>query len=436
MVKSPQLVGHVLSSSGEYRSDIIEVTLLKDVAVYQGEYLYVIGPNENRVYVQVDFNPLRRPTASYDEKLVRDGVIRIDEERIIGKAVCRQIGYVNEKGEIEPLLLPIPPFTKVYRPTPQELSEFITPTGPSITVGKIYPAGITLTLDLRMLLRQGCLITGGVGTGKSTLLLTIIMKMLKETGKQRVHLLLIDWDGEFNVESLKQAAEEKGGYLQLNSKIRISKRQRPLSPDEYYRKFCNLAGITRQNKEGKALYAVLNNLKESGEQAIEWSEKAFREKILTKIVDEECREKLMNHARIVFSGTDRSGGVNIIEAVMRNALVHLNFSDADNWDEIINITADILEECYLEARSNPYFGVAVFIDEVHNFAPQNYSEGAASPTAYMRIGPLMRLLATTGPRNGIPLFVATQRLSEVDKVVSTQMGQNIFAFRVEDIDLD
>jgi DNA helicase HerA-like ATPase len=47
----------------------------------------------------------------------------------------------------------------------------------------------------------------------------------------------------------------------------------------------------------------------------------------------------------------------------------------------------------------------------------------------------MKLVATTGPRNGVPLFIATQRLSEADKFITTQMGQNIFAFRVEDVDL-
>jgi DNA helicase HerA-like ATPase len=47
----------------------------------------------------------------------------------------------------------------------------------------------------------------------------------------------------------------------------------------------------------------------------------------------------------------------------------------------------------------------------------------------------MKLVATTGPRNGVPLFIATQRLSEVDKFITTQMGQNLFAFRVEDVDL-
>ena len=106
------------------------------------------------------------------------------------------------------------------------------------------------------------------------------------------------------------------------------------------------------------------------------------------------------------------------------------------WDEIIFSTRDALDVCYHEARANPRFGVAIFIDEVHNFAPQVPHEAPASREAYEAMLPVMKLLATTGPRNKVPLLVATQRLSEVDKVVSTQMGQNIFAFRVEDIDLE
>jgi DNA helicase HerA-like ATPase len=55
--------------------------------------------------------------------------------------------------------------------------------------------------------------------------------------------------------------------------------------------------------------------------------------------------------------------------------------------------------------------------------------------SFKEIIPVMKLVATTGPRNGIPLFIATQSPSEADKFVTTQMGQNIFAFMVEDVDL-
>ena len=47
----------------------------------------------------------------------------------------------------------------------------------------------------------------------------------------------------------------------------------------------------------------------------------------------------------------------------------------------------------------------------------------------------MKLVATTGAGNGVPLFITTQRLSEADKFITTKMGQNIFAFRVMDMDL-
>ncbi|MEM2986329.1 MAG: hypothetical protein QXZ71_04655, partial [Candidatus Caldarchaeum sp.] len=137
----------------------------------------------------------------------------------------------------------------------------------------------------------------------------------------------------------------------------------------------------------------------------------------------------------VFTHVDEEGE-DVISLVSSNALVHMDFTDAQSWDEIINKTREALQACYLEARTNPAFGVIVVIDEAHNFVPQSIHEGAASREAYEYMIPLMKLVATTGPRNGMPLFIATQRLSELDKFTSTQMGQNIFAFRVEDVDLE
>lgn len=74
-------------------------------SVYQGEYLYIERPKSGKpVFLQVEFNPLRRPISNYDEKLVRDGVIRPDDERIVGKASCQQIGF-EECREIQPVFI-------------------------------------------------------------------------------------------------------------------------------------------------------------------------------------------------------------------------------------------------------------------------------------------------------------------------------------------
>jgi len=49
--------------------------------VYRGEYLYIRHPldGEKKVFLQAEDVFLKRPTSSYDEKLVKNGIIRQDE---------------------------------------------------------------------------------------------------------------------------------------------------------------------------------------------------------------------------------------------------------------------------------------------------------------------------------------------------------------------
>jgi DNA helicase HerA-like ATPase len=373
---------------------------------------------------------VKRQTSSYDEKLVRDGVIREDEERVVAKAVCWQVGYL-EAGELKPYLHPIPPLTPVYRPSEVELEAFITPDGPSISIGTMYPTSIPLRLDLRRLFRQGALIIGGIGTGKSTLMLTLVVRMLQAV--RSPHLLLIDWDGEYNTRVLAEEAERAGGYLKLTAPLRLARRANYLSPTSAYSKLRQLSGRSSSEKVMRALYAVAKQLEEGGVQAVEWS-RAGLAQLVERLADQALRREAEEIvSRVV--GEAQGGEVDVVEAVRSNALVHIDMSGAQSWDEIVNAAREAVEECYREARADQSFGLAVFIDEVHNFVPQSPSEGAASRQAYEEIIPVMKLVATTGPRNSVPLFIATQRLSEADKFITTQMGQNIFAFRVEDVDL-
>jgi hypothetical protein len=124
------LVGYVMASDGIYGPDKVEVTLTRSATVHRGEYL-LVELDGRSVMLQAENVYVKRQTSSYDEKLVRDGVIREDEERVVAKAVCWQVGYL-EAGELKPYLHPIPPLTPVYRPSEEELGEFITPDGPSI----------------------------------------------------------------------------------------------------------------------------------------------------------------------------------------------------------------------------------------------------------------------------------------------------------------
>jgi len=86
-------------------------------------------------------------------------------------------------------------------------------------------------------------------------------------------------------------------------------------------------------------------------------------------VSRELRREAGEIVEAALSSAQHGGGVGIVEAVRGSALVHIDMSGAQSWDEIVNAAREAVEECYRQARSDQSFGVAVFIDEVHNFVP-------------------------------------------------------------------
>jgi hypothetical protein len=121
-------VGYVLSATGTYPPDVIEVTLLRGGSVHRGEYLYAEHDGKH-IFMQVENVFVKRPTSSYDEKLARDDVIIHDAEKIVGKAVCVQVGY-DTGNSIEPYLHPIPPLTPRLQAGERGAIRLHSPEGP------------------------------------------------------------------------------------------------------------------------------------------------------------------------------------------------------------------------------------------------------------------------------------------------------------------
>jgi len=80
----------------------------------------------------------------------------------------------------------------------------------------------------------------------------MMMRILEKAGL-RPHLLLIDWDGEYNTPALAARAQEAGGYLKITSKTPLKKRMRSLSPAEWYRMFRQITGMAPQSTQMRAL---------------------------------------------------------------------------------------------------------------------------------------------------------------------------------------
>jgi hypothetical protein len=74
------------------------------------------------------------------------------------------------------------------------------------------------------------------------------MMRILENVKLKPHILLIDWDGEYNTSKLIEYAEASGGYIKISSKTQLKKRVKNLSPVEWYNTFKKITGEALPNQ--------------------------------------------------------------------------------------------------------------------------------------------------------------------------------------------
>lgn len=126
----------------------------------------------------------------------------------------------------------------------------------------------------------------------------------------------------------------------------------------------------------------------------------------------------------------------VLEELERRAVVRLVLSRIRDWDDAFVKLDALLRAVYAKALEDEGFGCIVVINEAHLFAPEARGIILASEDHVKKLKETLHLIAITGPRNGITPFIATQRPSLLSKTITTQMGQNIVAHRVEDTDLE
>ncbi len=442
-----EVVGRVFSEDGTYRPSELVFTLIEGRSVALGEIVCIRHPTVSGAYVfyQVVDVPLRRKVKVYEEDLIRANRPVEDPERNYPRARATQIGYVDpETNEVKPLLEHVRPLCEVYRPTPEMVECLLRPRGDRIyvSVGKIYPKlENELYLDLGILLRQGLLIIGGVGTGKTTTMITLLITLLEECVRHglRPHLLIVDKDGEYGCGELKEAAELAGGYVYVPVS-EVGFVETYTNPDALHRRLVEVTGIHPSSKLARELKSAVQKLFASG-NVVKLDEELLRrlQDAVPHNVRGELRQRLERAREVLVSA---SAGVqysidDVLDLVSRSAVVHLDCSTAETWDQVLKVVSSLLDSMYARALQDKSFGCLVVIDEVHFYAPEKGMFRPASESLHERMRDiLIGKIATTGARNGVVLFVTTQRLSLVAKTLSTQVGQNLIAHKVEDVDLE
>lgn len=445
-------IGFIYSEDGYYEPDEITFTVEEGVRVEIGDIICIKHPSKNTlVFYQVIEVPVRRRARDYEEDLARIGSPLFDESRNYPRAHARQIGYVEDleklvKGEarIDDLVMlieHIKPLSEVYAPRAEIIDQLLRPEGDSIVVGKIYPNWKhEYRLNLQRLLRQGLLVVGGVGTGKTTTMLNIvhrIMKTIIENGGAP-RLVLIDKDGEYGVEELVRLVGEDN-YLHVHvdeiGELEFTDKE------AYVKKLLKELGLTDlRTKAAKAIRDVVSSL---SEEVYVLTPEFVKQKILPQVAKRYqdtytiIVEKINSWSKKISGKPPGVGVLNILEFLKKNtAIVHIDLSATRDYNHAYSVINQLLRMIYETALDDQSFGCIVVIDEAHLFAPERGGISLAGDDETGELRETIQLIATTGPRNGVTLFIATQRPSLISKTITTQMGQNIIAHRVEDVDLE
>ena len=446
-------LGYVFSENGVYEPDEIVFTVELGARVEIGDIVCIEHPSKPGapVFYQVFEVPLRRKARDYEEDLVRAGNPLIDESRNYPRARAKQIGYIEDVGkllsgkvtadELLMLIEHVKPLSEVYAPKHEVIEKLLEPSAPSVEVGSIYPSWKhKLKLELPKLLRQGLLIVGGVGTGKTTTMLTLLIRIIRKIRELggTPHILVIDKDGEYGSQELREAAGGKGNYTRIHvDEIDVLEF---MSRDEYLRELLvNLGYYDRRTKAAKAIEVAVKNLHE---ESFTLTPDYVLEKILPEIQDVKLRaeirsrivewKKKFENQQLSMPKYDIS---DIVDLLKFKTVVHIDLSATRDFDHAFKVLTNILRKIYSEALVNERFGCIIAIDEAHLFCPEKGGITLAGDEAIRSLRDTIHLIATTGPRNGVTPFIATQRPSLISKTITTQMGQNIIAHRVEDIDL-
>ena len=444
-----ELLGRVYSEDGVYRPDPISFTLIEGKVLSQGEIVCIKHPYLRDVYVfyQVTEVPLKRKVKDYEEDLVKTNKVFPDPERNYPRALAEQIGYIDPKtGELRPLLEHIRPLTEVYRP-PEELVLRLLKSdkeGIYLEIGRIYPyEKLPLYLDMRILLRQGLLIIGGVGTGKTTTMISLLIKLLETCKAYNLnpHILIIDKDGEYGCKELINLARTLKGYERIDVE-NITLRKIYSDAKALCNDLMTSLGIHPASKEARMLRAIAEDYMRE-KKRVELTE-AFIEEFIKYVRSgsgsAEGRAKLirllMDYKERLSKGEGGISPMDVVNMLKERSIVHIDCSNAESWSDVVYKLASLFDYIYEEALRNKKFGCLLVIDEAHFYVPERGTFSPGGDAHKVMEDVLVGKIATTGARNGVVIFATTQRLSLVKKTFSTQLGQNLIAHKVEDVDLE
>ncbi len=430
IIKQANHVGNVFSRS-LYGINKIYMTLKKDVRLPLGSYVFVLDDDGLPIVYQVTSPEYYRYGYDFEKRLIAYGRASKDESHTYD-CVGILVGKLYEDGRIEPPKYPVIPLSEVYS-CPPKLIELVTePNTPyKVKIGMDPLTSQPVHIDLRPLIRQGLLISGAQGTGKTTALLTLISRSLEAYGNLRFAIL--DWTGEFQPLS---SLEEKGFKVCSVSWDRFITGLKMDDPESTLHLIEEEDPRAKSGAPSEVLFTALILCKKDKQYPT-------KQNVKSKI-DEQKAGRQQGTILTAHSIVDKAdhipkekpeeicGKEKLLENIRKNNILIIDFTRTEDVNvpddfEVKKRMGAFLAKCiWEEATQKKDFGCIVVSDEAHRIAPEKFYGGEMDPI-WMR-------LATEGGRNGCPLWLVARRLSLVSKAVTTELQQNFICFNVEDVD--
>ncbi|MDP7443958.1 MAG: hypothetical protein QGI87_06375, partial [Candidatus Bathyarchaeota archaeon] len=124
-----------------------------------------------------------------------------------------------------------------------------------------------------------------------------------------------------------------------------------------------------------------------------------------------------------------------VELLKDRRIVIMDISSGkDSWSQKHLVVAQVLRRIFSEALENRKFGCVVILEEAMYYAPQRGVFDLGDKDVRGKLLGIVKEIATNGGRNGVGLWIVTQRLATVDKTVVTQCANNIICHSLEDLD--
>jgi len=433
-VDGPILIGYTYSLTGEYPVDEINIILLRDSGLARGDLVYVNHPkNGSPVVYQVTEVYPRKRVREYEAAMLMEGRLVEDSDWAV-HATAYQWGWIDEKGDLRPLRHHIPPQTPVYLAGRDVIERFVRPEGDwRLLLGVDPSSDLEVELDVYHLIRQSCLICGSVGSGKTTTALSMIYRA--SLLNPPVRFLIVDKDGEYGclVERLPPGAA-----------IRVPWRGFYQPSDVSWEDYLSEFGWQKTYWNSKILFKALRSLYSTRTpvtkpnlrralrgvtpESIGFGRKESEfESYLQQVVN------AVNGSRLI--PESEATPIDPVELLSNHRVVIMDLSEGrDSWSQKQVVLAQVLRRILNEALENKLFGCVVVLEEAMYYAPQRGVFEIGTKESRSRLLSILKEIATNGGRNGVGLWIVTQRLATVDKTVVTQCANNIICHSLEDLD--